>query len=104
VSVKIEVKLSKFNYFFISVALLASVIIWLQDFNSNGVLNMTPSEREELTKSALSPLTTSINDDVAEDSVVDNGAGQAREVRNKYLSRIGVQDTGNSSDTEPLLQ
>jgi hypothetical protein len=65
---------------------------------------MTPSEREELTKSALSPLTTSINDEGAEDSVVDNGAGQAREVRNKYLSRIGVQDTGNSSDTEPLLQ
>lgn len=66
---------------------------------------MTPSEREELTKSALSPLTTSINDEGAiGDSGSDNGAGQAREVRNKYLNRIGVQDTGNSSDTEPLLQ
>lgn len=66
---------------------------------------MTPSEREEFSKSAISPMNTSINDESALISgEIDNGAGQAREVRNKYLNRIGVQDAGNSSDTEPLLQ
>lgn len=85
------------------VALLAVVIIWLQDFNANGLLNMTPKEREEVAKLSISPL--SINDDDARgNDTSDNGAGQAREVRNKYLNRIGVGDTGNSSDTEPLLQ
>lgn len=61
---------------------------------------MTPVERDELAKLAVTPL--SINDEPHNDTS-DNGAGQAREVRNKYLSRIGV-DAGNSSDTEPLLQ
>lgn len=66
---------------------------------------MTPSEREEFTKSGLLAINVSINDDsdLVNDEL-DNGAGQAREVRNKYLNRIGVVDTGNSSDTEPLLQ
>lgn len=79
--------------------MLASVIIWLHDFNNNGVLNMTPSDREELAKLAINQYSTSINDDSN-----DDGAGQAREVRNKYLNRIGVGDGGSSSDTEPLLQ
>jgi MFS family permease len=85
-----------------TVALLATVIIWLQDFNNNGVLNMTPSERDEIAKQAISPL--SINDDEPHIESSDNGAGQAREVRNKYLNRIGVNEAGNGSDTEPLLQ
>jgi hypothetical protein len=63
---------------------------------------MTPLERETYAKSALSPMSTSINDEGTL-SETDTGAGQAREVRNKYLNRIGVQE-GNSSDTEPLLQ
>jgi hypothetical protein len=63
---------------------------------------MTPSERDELAKLTLSPMIASINDDESRGN--DDGAGQAREVRNKYLNRIGVSDTGNSSDTEPLLQ
>ncbi|CRK94234.1 CLUMA_CG007749, isoform A [Clunio marinus] len=84
----------------LSVALLATVIIWLQDFNNNGTLNMTPSEREEQAKTTLPQLTSSsINDEGS-----DEPDRQAREVRNKYLNRIGVGDTGNSSDTEPLLQ
>lgn len=88
---------------FFPVALLATVIIWLQDFNNNGLLNMTPSDRDEIAKLTVSPL--SINDDDARgNDASDNGAGQAREVRNKYLNRIGVGDTGNASDTEPLLQ
>lgn len=87
------------------VALLASVVIWLHDFNNNGLLNMTPLEREEFTKSGLLAINVSINDDsTLENDELDTGAGQAREVRNKYLNRIGVVDTGNSSDTEPLLQ
>lgn len=63
---------------------------------------MTPLEREQL-KDAISPIVVSINDDNDHDDP-DEGAGQAREARNKYLNRIGVGDTGNSSDTEPLLQ
>lgn len=31
----------------ISVALIATVVIWLYDSNSNGNLNMNPKEREE---------------------------------------------------------
>jgi hypothetical protein len=66
---------------------------------------MTPGEREDFAKSALSPMSSSINDDRAlENNEGDNGAGQARDVRNKYLNRIGVVDNGNASDTEPLLQ
>lgn len=65
---------------------------------------MTPSERDQITKQSLSPLAASINDDARDNDEPDNGASQAREVRNKYLSRIGVGDTGNTSDTEPLLQ
>jgi hypothetical protein len=65
---------------------------------------MTPVERDELAKLtiSISPMMASINDDESRGN--DNGAGQAREVRNKYLNRIGVGDVGNSSDTEPLLQ
>lgn len=64
---------------------------------------MSPGEREEVGKITISPL--SINDEDARDNdTPDNGAGQAREVRNKYLNRIGVGEAGNSSDTEPLLQ
>lgn len=89
---------------FFLVALLASVIIWLHDFNNQGLLNMTPSEREQMTKQGLSALAASINDDPRDNDESDNGAGQASLVRNKYLNRIGVGDVGNSSDTEPLLQ
>lgn len=87
----------------ISVALLATVIIWLHDFNRSGLLNMTPAEREYTAKSAICAL--SVND---EDGSINgdngDGAGQARDVRNKYLSRIGVAEGGSSGDTEPLLQ
>lgn len=90
---------SFYNLYIVLVALLATVIIWLQDFNSQGVLNMTPLEREELAKFSVVPI--SINDDDARgNDESDNGAGH----RNKYLNRIGVGETGNSSDTEPLLQ
>jgi len=66
---------------------------------------MKPHEREELAKAALSPMSTSINDEGPHDNnESDSGAGHAREVRNKYLNRIGVGEAGNSSDTEPLLQ
>lgn len=66
---------------------------------------MTPGEREAISKASITNMHVSINDDeLGGDEEIDNGAGQAREVRNKYLNRIGVVDTGNSSDTEPLLQ
>jgi hypothetical protein len=82
------------------------VIIWLQDFNNNGVLNMSPAEREEVAKGLLPP-PVSINAGgdgrSADESDNDNGAGQARDVRNRYLQRIGVGEGGNSSDCEPLL-
>lgn len=81
------------------VALLAVVIIWLHDFNNQGVLNMTPHERESLSKSILSPARASINDAEQDDNEENDGAGRQR---NRYLSRIGV--AGNASDTEPLLQ
>jgi len=89
----------------LSVALLATVIIWLHDFNNNGLLNMTPTEREEVSK-AITNMSKSINDDVEpeNDELNSEGTAAAREVRNKYLNRIGVVDSANSSDTEPLLQ
>lgn len=94
-----------YNSISISVALLATVIIWLHDFNNNGLLNMTPLEREQVSKAALTHISTSINDNGAyENDELNTGSGQAREVRNKYLNRIGVVDSANSSDTEPLLQ
>lgn len=77
---------------FPSVALLATVIIWLYDFNNQGVLNMTPAERELAHKALLSTAATSINDDT------ENDEGQS-----KFLARNDENDEGNSSDTEPLL-
>lgn len=69
---------------------------------------MTPAEREYLAKHSPVAILggASINDDAPEDEEPANdGAGQAREVRNKYLNRIGVGNEGvSSSDTEPLLQ
>lgn len=42
-----------FKYFCLnfSVALIATVVIWLYDTNTKGNLNMTPSEREQYTNS-----------------------------------------------------
>lgn len=90
------------------VSLLASVIIWLQDFNNKGILNMSPAEREEVTKMLLPP-TVSINtgDRRSSDDSNSNDEGRAAsQVRNKYLKRIGVGGSGNGSgsDHEPLLQ
>lgn len=43
-----SLKITNFNsLIFISVALIATVIIWLYDTNTNGNLNMTPYEREQ---------------------------------------------------------
>ncbi|CAO1362935.1 unnamed protein product [Diamesa hyperborea] len=87
------------------IALLATVIIWLQDINNEGILNMTPSAREALIKSnessSLIHGNSSINDDAAQS--VDENDDNAPQFRNKFLKRIGV-DGGNSSDCEPLLQ
>ncbi|CAG9797126.1 unnamed protein product [Chironomus riparius] len=89
----------------LSVALLASVIIWLHDFNNNGILNMSPTDRDEVVQKALTSSISINNESPRSSNEEDNGAGQAREVRNKYLKKIGVGDTGNSSDDcEPLLQ
>lgn len=82
---------------FVLVALLATVIIWLYDFNNQGILNMSPAERELAHKALLSPSATSINDDTMTEN--DDGNG-----RSKYLARNDENDEGNSSDTEPLLQ
>lgn len=67
---------------------------------------MTPLERELVSKAAIAHTSTSINDDgLPENDELNSGSGQAaRDVRNKYLNRIGVVDSANSSDTEPLLQ
>lgn len=68
---------------------------------------MTPAEREEVAKMLLAPV--SINTERrSSDESTDDGRGSARDVRNKYLKRIGVGDGsgggGNGSDHEPLLQ
>lgn len=86
----------KLHFLCFSVALLATVIIWLYDFNTQGILNLTPAERELTHKALLSPTATSINDDTTEN---DEGNG-----RSKYLTRNDENDEGNSSDTEPLLR
>ena len=66
---------------------------------------MSPSDRDEIAQKALTSSISINNESPRSINEEDNGAGQAREVRNKYLKRIGVGDTGNSSDDcEPLLQ
>lgn len=86
----------------LSIALLASVMIWLQDFNNHGILNMSPKEREEVAKMLL-PSASITEERRSSDESTDDGRA-AREVRNKYLKRIGVGSGGNGSDdNEPLL-
>lgn len=68
---------------------------------------MSPTEREEAAKARIVPI--SINTEPSSRAAIDETdedrhAGQAREVRNKYLQRIGVGEGGSSSDCEPLLQ
>ena len=67
---------------------------------------MSPSERDQVSKAAIAHMNSSINDDSRpeNDELNTGGNAAAREVRNKYLNRIGVVDSANSSDTEPLLQ
>lgn len=69
---------------------------------------MTPADREYLAKHSPAAILggASINEDVADDDdePANEGAGQARDVRNRYLNRIGVVEGANPSDTQPLLQ
>jgi len=66
---------------------------------------MSPSDRDEIAQKALASSASINNDSPRSSNDEDNGAGQAREVRNKYLKKVGVSETGNSSDDcEPLLQ
>ena len=68
---------------------------------------MSPEEREEVAKIKLTSSTSINNADNSRRSSEEsaNGERSAREVRNKYLSRIGVgnDDHGSGSDNEPLL-
>lgn len=64
---------------------------------------MSPSEREEASKQ-IAAVPTSINNESPASSSDEVSAGQARQVRNKYLKKIGVGETENSSDCEPLLE
>lgn len=65
---------------------------------------MTPREREEVAKSLRTSVSINTSDTRrSSDESTDDGR-TAREVRNKYLKRIGVGDGGNGSDNEPLLQ
>ena len=66
---------------------------------------MSPSDREEIAHKTLTSSASINNESPTSSNDEDNGAGQAREVRNKYLKRIGVSDNGNNSsdDCEPLL-
>lgn len=64
---------------------------------------MTPADRELIAKQAIPAIHASVNDDEGNGIDTQAGAGPAREARNKYLNRIGVND-GGTSDTEPLLQ
>lgn len=64
---------------------------------------MSPAEREEVAKMILPPTSVTAESRRSSDESTDDGRA-AREVRNKYLKRIGVGDGGNGSDNEPLLQ
>jgi hypothetical protein len=65
---------------------------------------MSPAEREMVAKMSLMPTSVNAESRRSSDESTDDGRA-AREVRNKYLKRIGVGgDGGNASDNEPLLQ
>lgn len=64
---------------------------------------MSPAQREEVAKMALPPTSVNTESRRSSDESTDDSRA-AREVRNKYLKRIGVGDGGNASDNEPLLQ
>lgn len=91
------------------VSLLATIVIWLYNSNNNGVLNMSPKERDLhssklLTEQANKTLENtqpvssegSLNADQQQHS-----SGAPESIRNRYVSR--VLDGTNQSDSDPLI-
>uniref|UniRef100_U5ET16 Lysosomal dipeptide transporter MFSD1 n=1 Tax=Corethrella appendiculata TaxID=1370023 RepID=U5ET16_9DIPT len=99
------------------IALIATVVIWLYDSNTNGILNMSPKDREihanKIALNANEKLLESDSTENIENPSNINGSEEASASRNRYLKRIGVNgdnvdDSNNtqieSSDTEPLFR
>lgn len=65
---------------------------------------MSPAEREQVAKHSLVPTSINTTESRRSSDESNEDGRAAREVRNKYLKRVGVGDGGNGSDNEPLLQ
>ncbi|KAG4066419.1 hypothetical protein HA402_007055 [Bradysia odoriphaga] len=88
----------------LSIALIATVVIWLYDANTNGNLNMTPRERErhtnEITSNASAKMLGSSSvEEISPEDVLNQSTPS---MRNRYIRRTGVE-AGTASDCEPLL-
>ncbi|CAG2053365.1 unnamed protein product, partial [Timema podura] len=80
----------------ISVALLITVIIWILDANTTGILNMTPAQREVYEKERLAAVELEREKLLASGSMSDITPHDLLQphsdfhIRNRYLSRIGA--------------
>lgn len=90
-------------------ALLATIIIYLQDLSGGGFLNMSPKAREifskkqEAVQSAEQIEDTGASGSDNPEEELGPSSSRPSQIRNKYLKKIGV-DGGNASDCEPLLE
>lgn len=99
------------------VSLIATIVIWLYNSNNNGVLNMSPAERElhaskllieedSKTLEGVQPVSSegSLNADQhqGESEHLPQHPVAPESIRNRYVSR--VLDGVNQSDSEPLIE
>lgn len=93
------------------VSLLATIVIWLYDANNNGILNMSPADRDlhasKLLTEVANRATLDNFEPVASDGSLNGDQQQQtpqtqETIRNRYVNR--VLDSANQSDSEPLIE
>uniref|UniRef100_A0A1L8DE70 Lysosomal dipeptide transporter MFSD1 n=2 Tax=Nyssomyia neivai TaxID=330878 RepID=A0A1L8DE70_9DIPT len=81
----------------LSIALIATIVIWLYDINNNGILNLTPAKRENhpdnLTN--LAKISHTDAEHIDDSSSGGESSHPSTTVRNRF--------TGHAADQQPLL-
>lgn len=89
-------------------AFLATIVIWVYNIKTHGILNMTPWQREQWATQLVSTKILaghdSVEDITADEGDNSGGTSSDPAIRNRYLKRVGVSTNNDgASDCEPLL-
>ncbi|XP_063696106.1 major facilitator superfamily domain-containing protein 1-like isoform X1 [Culicoides brevitarsis] len=87
------------------IALIATIVIYLHDSGNQGILNMSPKQRELRAAFISSSAEEKLNESA--ENIPGTSSEQTAEIRKRYLDRVGVAADNistNNSDCEPLLK